>query len=105
MKIQSILFVLILVSFVANGQIKKDFLKSQITKSVFRNSPAIRPFNLEYDVNGGDRYQIKLKGQPLEQGKVRQFNTLKFSATVPILMRKRYYLISTVSFNGLKHIF
>ena len=86
-------------SFPANAQ-NSDSISQSVRRAILRNYPTTRPINIEYDWNGAGSYNATQEQRSVEQGRVRKLKNLRVSANVPLLMRKRYYLFSNLSYNG-----
>lgn len=88
------IYVILLLSMItiAQTQAQTDTLKTQLRRYVARNFSEARTFNLYWETNPAYDYTLKQNGSVLEKGEMRNINTVKFAATVPVLQLKNFSL-------------
>jgi hypothetical protein len=64
----------------------------EIRSYVARNFSEARTFNLYWETNPSHSYTLKQNGNETEEGKMHYENTVKFAATVPIILAKKFSL-------------
>lgn len=72
------------------AQVNPDTLVQGIRSYVARNFSEVRTFNLYWETNPSHNYTLKQNGTEIEKGKMRTEHTVKFAATVPILLKKNF---------------
>lgn len=95
MRKQIVLFMILAIhqTIIINAQTAEtDSLAKEIRSYVARNFSRSRTFNLYWEVNPSHDYKLKQNGQVIEDGKVRNANTIKFATTVPVLLSKNFSL-------------
>ncbi|GAE85269.1 DUF6268 family outer membrane beta-barrel protein [Bacteroides reticulotermitis] len=81
---------------------KPDTLVQEIRSYVARNFSQARTFNLYWETGPSHDYTLKRNGQEIENGKMRDMHTIKFSVNVPILLLKNFSLYTNGQANFYK---
>ena len=76
----------------AFAQTRSDSIAAKVLEQGYLNFPAMRTFSVALETNLSNDYNLKLNGAEMERGEVRNANTLRMSATLPIVQQKRFSL-------------
>lgn len=71
----------------------------ELKRYVARNFSEARTFNLYWETNPSHNYTLKRDGEKFEKGRMRKEHTLKFAATLPILMKKKFSVFANLQAN------
>ncbi|SHG25668.1 DUF6268 family outer membrane beta-barrel protein [Dysgonomonas macrotermitis] len=71
---------------------KQDSLARELRSYVARNFSKSRTFNLYWETNPSYDYKLKQNEKEIENGKMRDIHTIKFAATVPVVLLKNFSL-------------
>jgi len=74
------------------AQSQTDTIKTQLRRYVARNFSEARTFNLYWETSPTNDYTLKQNGSELEKGEMRNINTVKFAATIPVLQLRNFSL-------------
>jgi len=74
------------------AQSPTDTLTQEIRRYVARNFSEARTFNLYWETMPTHDYTLKQGKQTVENGRIRSEHTVKFAATIPILLRNKFSL-------------
>lgn len=69
-----------------------DTLTQHIRSYVTRNFSEARTFNLYWETSPSHNYKLKQNDGVIEEGKMKEEHTVKFAATVPLLLKKNFSL-------------
>ncbi len=88
------IYVILLTSLAATAQAQNntDTLTTQLRRYFARNFSEARTFNLYWERSPTYDYTLKQNGNTLEKGEMRNINTVKFAATVPVLQLRDFSL-------------
>lgn len=90
------------VSIVTAQISKTDTVVREIRSYVARNFSQSRTFNLYWETGPSQNYTLKQNGQEIENGKMRDIHTIKFSVNIPILLLKNFSLYTSGNANFYK---
>lgn len=88
------IYVILLTSLAATAQAQNntDTLTTQLRRYVARNFSEARTFNLYWETSPAYDYTLKQNGNTLEKGEMKNINTVKFAATIPVLQLRNFSL-------------
>lgn len=69
-------------------------------KYVARNFSEARTLNLYWETAPSHDYTLNQNGKEIENGSIRYMNTINFSATVPLLLKKKFSVYANGHFNS-----
>lgn len=96
----SLIILLTTLATTSTAQISTDSLTRGVRSFVARNFSEVRTFNLYWETTPDHGYTLMQNGKEIENGKFRSINTVKFSATVPVLLLKNFSLYANGQFNS-----
>lgn len=82
------------------AQTTTDSLVQGGRRYVARNFSEVRTFNLYWETTPSQDYTLQQNGKEIENGKIRDVSTLKFSTTIPVVLLKNFSLYANGHFNA-----
>lgn len=96
----SLIILLTTLATTTTAQTSTDSLARGVRSFVARNFSQIRTFNLYWETTPDHDYTLRQNGKEIENGKFRSVNTVKLSATIPVLLLKNFSLYANGQFNS-----
>lgn len=96
----SLIILLATLATTTTAQTSTDSLARGVRSFVARNFSQIRTFNLYWETTPDHDYTLRQNGKEIENGKFRSVNTVKLSATIPVLLLKNFSLYANGQFNS-----
>lgn len=84
----------------ATAQTAADTVKQGVRSYIARNFSQARTFNLYWETSPSHDYTLTQKGNEIEKGRMTDIHTIKFAATVPVLLLKNFSLFANGQFNS-----
>lgn len=99
-KITIYLMMLLVATVTVTAQTATDSLVQGGRRYVARNFSEVRTFNLYWETTPSQDYTLQQNGKEIENGKIRDVSTLKFSTTIPVVLLKNFSLYANGHFNA-----
>lgn len=77
-----------------------DTVVQGVRRYIARNFSQARTFNLYWETSPTNDYTLSQNGNEIEKGKMTDIHTIKFAATVPVLLLKNFSLFANGQFNS-----
>lgn len=91
---------LLVATVTVTAQTATDSLVQGGRRYVARNFSEVRTFNLYWETTPSQDYTLQQNGKEIENGKIRDVSTLKFSTTIPVVLLKNFSLYANGHFNA-----